>query len=337
MAAVDVLVAPDSFKGTATARTLAAAGVAAARRAGWGAGACPLSDGGEGFADVLEVLGGEERTASVVDARGRPLTAGWRLVGDLAVVETARAIGLVGSGGAEGNDPVGATSRGAGLLVAAAIDAGVRRVLVGLGGSATTDGGAGAVAALEEAGGTGSVEVVVACDVRTPFREAAAAFGPQKGATPTQVVELRGRLDALADHYLARYGLDVDALPGSGAAGGLAGGLAALGATLRPGFDVVAEAVGLDGWLVPLDLVVTGEGCLDASSWEGKVVGGVVALARSRNLPVLVVAGRFGPGGPRPGPGLGFVSLTDRFGADRSRADPAGCFAAVLAGDLPAP
>ena len=149
----------------------------------------------------------------------------------------------------------------------------------------------------------------MACDVETRFVDAAEQFGPQKGATPAQVVELRDRLAALAVDLRDRYGVDVAALPGAGAAGGLAGGLAALGARLVPGFGVVAESVGLVDRLARVDLVVTGEGRLDASSWSGKVVGGVVGAARRVGVPVLVVAGAVGPGGiegpEADGPGRG--------------------------------
>ena len=135
--------------------------------------------------------------------------------------------------------------------------------------------------------------MTVACDVSTPFLEAATVFGPQKGATEAQVALLTRRLAALADQYLHRTGVDVRALPGAGAAGGLAGGLAAIGAELEPGFDVVAGAAGLEGALVGVDLVVTGEGRLDATSFEGKVVGGVLEWATDAGVAhAAVVAGQ---------------------------------------------
>jgi len=261
----------------------------------------------------------------------------------VAVVESAAASGLPLAGGAEGNDPMGATTRGTGELIAAAAAAGARRVLVGVGGSATTDGGRGALEAIDAAGGIGGVEVVVACDVGTGFIDAAEQFGPQKGATAAQVVELRDRLAAFAVQLREDYGVDVTTLPGAGAAGGLAGGLAALGARLVPGFGVVAESVGLFDRIARVDLVVTGEGRLDASSWSGKVVGEVVGAARHAGVPVLVVAGGVGPGGiegiaaaagDAPHVRVEVCSLSDRFGEARARRDPVGCVEAVVASAL---
>jgi glycerate kinase len=184
-----------------------------------------------------------------------------------------------------------ASTRGTGELIAAAIRAGARRVIVGVGGSATTDGG---LAALEALGWSfGAVPVTVACDVTTPFLDAAKVFAPQKGATDAQVSLLTRRLASLAEQYEQRTGVDVRTLPGAGAAGGLAGGLAAIGAEIEPGFDVVANAVGLDGALEGVDLVVTGEGRLDATSFAGKVVGGVLEWAADAGTPhVAVIAGQ---------------------------------------------
>ena len=345
-----VLAAPDAFKGTAAAAAVAEAVAEAARGAGWGARTLPLSDGGEGFADVVAAArggGGPQsgtwRRRQVTGPLGRPVTARWWLAGTEAVVESAAASGLPLAGGPEANDPVGATTRGTGELVVEALAAGARRVLVGVGGSATTDGGRGAVQAIEEAGGLGGADVVVACDVETRFVDAAARFGPQKGATPSQVAELTAALTAYAAELLGRYGVDVTAPPGAGAAGGLAGGLFALGARLLPGFEVVADAVGLAGAMEACDLVVTGEGRLDATSWHGKVVGGVLGHAARAGRPVLVVAGAVGPGG-LDGVGPGAVrSLSEQCGPDRALADPAGCVAQVVAaylaglGEGPAP
>jgi glycerate kinase len=309
-----------------------------------------LSDGGEGFADVLAAVrspGRADRLGAwhetpVTGPLGRIVVARWWMAEGVAVVESAAASGLPLAGGAEGNDPVAATTRGTGELLVAAVSAGARRVLVGVGGSATTDGGRGALEAIEDAGGLAGIDVVVACDVETRFVQAAEVFGPQKGATPAQVVELRARLAALAVEIRERYGVDVTALPGSGAAGGLAGGLAALGARLVPGFGVVAESVGLLDRLVGTDLVVTGEGCLDASSWSGKVVGGVVRAAAEAGVPVLVVAGVVGAGGvDGPGglegsnaPAVEVCSLTERFGEARALRDPGGCVEEVVADAL---
>src|SRR5262249_23306709 len=146
-----------------------------------------------------------------------------------------------------------------------------------VGGSATTDGGLAAVEALGWS--LQGLDVTIACDVETPFLDAARVYGPQKGATSAQIALLERRLAKLADQYRARTGVDVTQLAGAGAAGGLAGGLAAIGAQLVPGFDAVAEAVGLEGAFTGADFVCTGEGKLDASSLDGKVVGGVLAWA----------------------------------------------------------
>ena len=192
-------------------------------------------------------------------------------------------------------DALHATTRGTGELIAAALRAGARSVIVGVGGSATTDGGLPALDALRWS--FGSVPVVVACDVTTTFCDAARVYGPQKGATPAQIELLTRRLDTLAATYAQRTGVDVTTIDGSGAAGGLAGGLAAIGATLEPGFDVVADAVGLDDRLeAGCDLLVTGEGALDATSLEGKVVAGAIDAARAHDVDhVAVVCGRADP------------------------------------------
>jgi glycerate kinase len=141
-------------------------------------------------------------------------------------------------------------------------------------------------------------DVTVAYDVETPFLDAARVYGPQKGATAAQVSLLTRRLERLAEEYERRTGVDVTVLPGAGAAGGLAGGLAAIGARLEPGFDVVAQHAGLDAALAGVDLVVTGEGSVDATSFEGKVVGGVIDWATSEGVPgCAVIAGQItGPG-----------------------------------------
>ncbi len=316
-----VVAAPDRFRGTATASEVAAA----IGRAVEGCDLAPVADGGEG---TLEVLGGTVRRATVRGPLGDPVVAEWRMQADgTAVVEMARASGLGLAGGPEGNDPLRATTAGTGELIAAALDAGAHRVIVGAGGSASTDGGLAALTALNprrrlHAG----VELVVACDVDTLFLDAAEVFAPEKGATPAQVALLRRRLERLAQVYERDYGVDVTALPGSGAAGGLAGGLAAAGAELVPGFDVVAEALGLADRIAGAALVVTGEGTLDAESFEGKAVGGVVDLAIEAGVPVLIVAGEVVADElPDLPASVEVVSLTARFGRERAMADAAGC------------
>src|SRR5262249_26469370 len=158
--------------------------------------------------------GGEVRTTVVTGPLGHPVEARWRWVDGLAIVESAQASGLDLAGGPALNDPVGATSRGTGEVIAAAIAAGARRVLGGLGGTAMTDGGLGAIEAIEGVGGLGDVALEVACDVDTPFTQAAPVFAPQKGATPEQVAVLGSRLGELVLHFRHEYGVDVEALPG---------------------------------------------------------------------------------------------------------------------------
>jgi glycerate kinase len=327
------VLAPDKLRGTLSAPQAAEALAAATRASGWAADAVPLSDGGEGFLDVLATMGGALRRTRVTGPLGAPVTAPWRLVGDLAVIESALASGLELAGGAPGNRPLEATSRGSGELLVAALEAGAGRLLVGVGGSAMTDGGAGAIEVVEERGGFGGAEVVVACDVQATFLEAATRFGPQKGAGPDEVTVLERRLEQLAADYAARYGLEVTTLPGAGAAGGLAGGLAALGARLVPGFQVVADTVGLDRRLTGAALVLTAEGRLDASSWTGKVVGGVVASASAHGIDAVVLAGSVDEAGGEEAArrGVEVIDLEARFGAERSRADAARCLAEAAA------
>jgi glycerate kinase len=320
-----VVAAPDTFRGTASARDVAAAVGRAAWEAGWDCDEIPMSDGGEGF---LDALGGANRSTEVTGPLGDPVTAGWRLDGRRAVVEMAQASGIELVGGAAGNDPVAAATHGTGELVAAAADAGARRILVGVGGSATTDGGLGALRALHPLARYRGVELVVACDVRTRFLDAAEVFAPQKGASPAQVQLLARRLERLAQVYLEEYGVDVRDLPGSGAAGGLAGGLAAIGAELVEGFEVVAEENDLFGRIEGADLVITGEGFLDAQSFDGKVVGGVAAMAAEAGVPVAAVVGEVFDGVSAR---LDAVSLSARFGDDRSRHDTVGCIEQVAA------
>ena len=325
-----VVAAPDRFRGAASAVDVAAAITRAAESAGCTCDRAPLADGGDG---TLEALGGAVRTTTVRGPLGDPVVAEWRMQGDgTAVVEMARASGLTLAGGPEGNDPLRASTAGTGELIAAALDAGARRVIVGAGGSASTDGGLAALTALNprrrlHAG----VELIVACDVDTLFVDAAEVFAPQKGATPAQVALLRRRLERLAQIYVRDYGVDVTERPGSGAAGGLAGGLAAAGAELVAGFDVVAEAISLPERIAGADLVVTGEGTVDGDSFEGKVVGGVVELATEAGVPVLVIAGEvLADELPELPASVEVVSLVPRFGPERVVADVAGCVAEVV-------
>ena len=316
-----VLAAPDKFRGTAAASEIAAAVAVAAEAASANCDQAPMADGGEG---TLEALGGPTRSSVVTGPLGEPVTAPWRLSRGTAVIEMALASGLAVAGGASANDPLNATTAGTGELIAEAVGAGARRVVVAVGGSATTDGGLGALQALPSEARMRGVEMVVACDVRTPFLDAAAVYGPQKGASPAQVEMLSRRLTRLAQLYLHDYGVDVTELPGAGAAGGLAGGLAARGAGLVDGFEVVADELGLHERIMAADLVVTGEGRYDATSLEGKVVGAVAQSAAHSGIPVLAVVGSADPAAPRP-PGLDIIDLTARFGPDLAAADPCGC------------
>ncbi|MFN8017213.1 MAG: glycerate kinase [Acidimicrobiales bacterium] len=320
-----VLAAPDKFRGTATAAEAAAAIAAGVRAAGAGrAREVPLSDGGEGF---LEAFGGANRVSVVTGPLGDPTPAGWRLAGRVAVIEMAQASGLALVGGAEGNDPVAASTVGTGQLIAEALDAGARRIFVGHGGSATTDGGLPALRALHPPARLKGVELVAAVDVRCTFVEAAELFAPQKGASPNQVQLLRRRLERLAQVYLEDHGVDVADIEGSGAAGGLAGGLAAVGATITSGFELIADELDLAAAVEEADLVVTGEGFLDEMSFDGKVVGGVGELAAEFGVPVLVVAGEVFDGVEDR---VDAVSLVARFGRERAMGDTAACIAEAV-------
>ncbi len=277
-----VVAAVDKFRGTASAADVAAAIGHACWELGHDCEEIALADGGEG---LLDVLGGPNRRNVVTGPLGDAVEADWRLHRGTAIIEMARASGLVLAGGADGNDPMAATTTGVGELIDRALDGGATRIIVGLGGSATTDGGLGALRAIHAPARLRRVELLVACDVTTLFVDAAAVFGPQKGATPAQVALLTRRLERLHQMYRDEYGVDVSTIPGSGAAGGLAGALAALGGRLVPGFELVADEIDLADRLEGVDFVITGEGHLDEQSFEGKVVGGVAAYASRGRRP----------------------------------------------------
>lgn len=282
------LVAPDSFKGTFSASEVAAAIASGLRAAGREAVELPVADGGEGTMEVLVgALGGELRTVTASDPLGRPVEAAFALLPDgTAVVETAQASGL-GLVDERERDAWAATTRGTGDLIVAAADAGAERVIVTVGGSATTDGGAGAVEALDEAGV--QVELDVLADVRTPFEQAARVFGPQKGADPSMVKRLERRLHRQADGYLR----DPRGERMTGAAGGLSGGLwAQHGARLVPGAAYVLDAIGFDGRMRAVAFVVTGEGQLDGQTLQGKIVGEVATRCRQGGVACHAVVGR---------------------------------------------
>lgn len=319
-----VVVAPDSFGGT-----LSAAAAATAIAAGWTTAAHhdevvqrPLSDGGPGFIDVLTTaLTGTRLTVRVPDPLGRDVQAQVLVVDRIAYVESAQACGLHLLAASE-RDPLVTTSYGLGILLAAAVDSGARTVVVGLGGSATNDGGAGMLAALgavpRDADGAAlphggavlyaaaaidapprlrGVDLILATDVDNPLlgpAGASAVFGPQKGASADDVDRLDHALSVWADVLQSLPGCppSVAAIAGAGAAGGIGAALLALGGRREAGIGLVRRLVGFDAALDGAGLAVTGEGTFDAQSTRGKVVSGVAAAAAERGLPCLVIAGQ---------------------------------------------
>ena len=314
-----VLAAVDKFRGTASAAQVASAIGHACWELGVDCVEAPIADGGEG---TLDALGGPNRTTRVTDPLGKPVEAQWRLAGDTAVIEMARASGLSLVGGAKKNDVIAASTIGTGQLIDTALNDGAKRIIVCVGGSATVDGGLGAIRAIGTPARLRGTEFIVACDVRALFTDAARLFGAQKGATPVQIEFLSGRLEQLQQSYLHDYGIDVSLLVGGGAAGGLAGGLSALGASLVPGFDVVADEVGLHEQVAQCDLIITGEGYLDNESFDGKVVGGVQQLAQQFNKPVVVICGGADVDAQQR---IDSFSLIQNFGESESFSQPLMC------------
>jgi glycerate kinase len=280
---VRVLLCPASLKGVLTAREAAAALAGGVRAAGADAIELPVADGGEGTGEALHAaLGGEWREAFVSDALGRRVGAEWLLLPDgRAVVEAAAAIGLPLLAESE-RDPLVASSRGLGELVLAALQEGPSGLVVGLGGSATVDGGLG----LREVLRSLPVTTTVLCDVRTELADAARLFGPQKGASAEEVEVLDRRLAGMSE--LAPYA----SLPGSGAAGGLGAAFAALGAELVPGAPAVLDLAGFDERLAGCDLAITGEGQVDRTTTEGKAPGVVAARCAAARVRCVVFGGR---------------------------------------------
>jgi glycerate 2-kinase len=286
-----VLVAPDSFKGTFRASEVAAAIGRGLERAGlMPPDLCPVADGGEGTLDaLLPQLGGELVAVEVQDPLGREIRAGFGLVedGGTAIVEMASASGL-GLVAEDERDAWAASTYGTGQLIAAAAEAGAQVILVAVGGSATTDGGAGALEAIADHGGIRGARIVVLTDVRTVFEDAPKVFGPQKGADPDMVEKLRERLEQLA----ATLPRDPRGVPMTGAAGGLSGGLwAAHGAALEPGAPFVLDALDFDERMRASRAVVTGEGKLDEQTLEGKLVGEIGTRARQAGVPLHAIVG----------------------------------------------
>lgn len=288
-----ILVAPDSFKGTFSSVQVARYISAGIRAEGCNAIECPLADGGEGTLDVLLLaLNGEQLTQSVRGPLGEQVVARWGWVAEqrLAIIEVAQVCGLHLSGRTP-CDALRASTEGVGELLIAAAESGAERIVVAAGGSATTDGGLGAIDSLkgrEEVFAGISIEVL--SDVTVNFEDAATVFAPQKGADPATVQLLSERLDHVADLYVKRFGRDPRGLAQTGAAGGLSGALwSALGATLFSGADYILDLVGFDELARSADAVVLGEGKLDAQSFLGKIVG--VAASRVHDRPVFAVVG----------------------------------------------
>ena len=299
-----VLIAPDSFKGSLTSVQ-----VARALADGWLRARpddevvlCPLADGGEGTLAAIEAAGGwTVRTATVRDPLLRPVDARWLLSSDgtRAVVEMAEASGLSRVAPAD-RDAIAATSVGTGELVGAAIDAGAHHVTLGIGGSATTDGGRGLLEGLGDgARRLDETDIEVACDVSNPLlgpTGAAATYGPQKGASPDDVAALDARNAVWADELETLEGRRERDTPGAGAAGGVGFGLlAAQGRfrsfALRPGIDLVMEATDFPARLERADLVITGEGRIDAQTGFGKTALGVAKRAAAARVPCIAVGG----------------------------------------------
>jgi glycerate kinase len=356
---VRVLVCPDKFAGT-----LSAVAAADAIAEGWRAAAPgdevatrPLADGGPGFLEVLAAAVGQHYRLPVtaVDPLGRPAAAEVLVAGDTAYVESAQACGLHLLAEPE-RDPRRTTSYGLGVLIAVAAETGAGRVVVGLGGSATNDGGAGLLAALGAApvdaaglvlpyGGAAlvavaglsgapvlrPVELVAATDVDNPLTGtagASAVFGPQKGASEADVALLDaalGRFAGVLEDALVGCPPGLAGLPGGGAAGGLGAALLALGGRCESGIGLVRRVCGLDAALADADLVITGEGSFDAQSLRGKVVAGVAGAARERGLPCLVLAGRVSVGEDEAAAAgvTAARALVDLVGADRAMREPA--------------
>jgi glycerate kinase len=284
-----ILVAPDSFKGTFSAREVAQAIARGLRAAGRDAVELPVGDGGEGTMDALvAALGGQLRTAVVSDPLGQAVEATFALLpdGETAIVETAQASGLWRVSEEE-RDAWAASTRGTGELIAAAAKAGASMVIVTVGGSATTDGGLGAIEALAEAGV--DVQLDVLCDVRSAWEDAPRLYGPQKGADPATVARLERRLDDLAQ----KAPRDPRGVAYTGSAGGLSGGLWAFrGARLFPGAAYVLDALGFDERLREATFVVTGEGRLDSQTLEGKIVAEVALRCPRAGVPCHAVVGQ---------------------------------------------
>ena len=318
------VVVSDSFKGTVSSREICAIAQQVIPRH---FPACevvciPVADGGEGTVDCfIQAMGAQRVEVTVTNALGEKSAAAYARIGELAIIEMAAAAGLPQVGALR--CPGTATTYGVGELIAHAVDSGCRKILLGLGGSATNDGGCGCAAALGvrfyDAAGQSfvpvgdtlgriaridtakadellrSVEITVMCDVTNPLygpTGAAYVFAPQKGADAEKVKSLDAGLRHFGDVIRSQYGLDVSAMPGAGAAGGMgAGCVALLGGTIQSGIDAVLDVTGFDRQLEGADLVITGEGRIDSQSADGKVVSGVARRTRAKGIPLIAIAG----------------------------------------------
>ena len=318
------VVVSDSFKGTVSSREICAIAQQVIPRH---FPACevvciPVADGGEGTVDCfVQAMGAKRVGVTVTNALGEKSAAAYARLGELAIIEMAAAAGLPQVGALR--CPGTATTYGVGELIAHAVDSGCRKILLGLGGSATNDGGCGCAAALGvrfyDADGQSfvpvgdtlwriaridtaeaeallrSVEITVMCDVTNPLygpTGAAYVFAPQKGADAEKVKSLDAGLRHFGDVIRSQYGLDVGAMPGAGAAGGMgAGCVALLGGTIQSGIDAVLDVTGFDRQLEGADLVITGEGSIDSQSADGKVISGVARRTRAKGVPLIAIAG----------------------------------------------
>ncbi|QCO98033.1 glycerate kinase [Arthrobacter sp. 24S4-2] len=286
-----ILIAPDSFKGTFTASRVASLIAGGAHAYGADVTELPVADGGEGTCEILSSsLGAEEVWVETFGPWREPLRACYGLAPNgTAVVGLAAASGITAPCTGERN-ALTADTYGTGVLMAHAARSGARRILVAAGGSATTDGGSGAITAIEEHGGLRGATVTVLSDVTTVFENAARVFGPQKGASPTEVDQLTARLHAHASDYPR----DPRGVPRTGAAGGFSGGMWSMyGATLVPGAEFVLNLVDFDRSAANADAIVVGEGRLDSQTGQGKIISEI--LARSTGKPVYAVVGSVDP------------------------------------------
>lgn len=293
-----IVIAPDSFKGCLSSREVAEAAAEAIREIRPDAQTVivPVADGGEGTVEAMaSALGGEIVKARVSDPLGRPVDASYCIAGEFAVIEVAAACGLTLLKREERN-PLRTGTRGVGELILDAVDRGCRKFLVGLGGSATNDGGRGMVEVPGFLERTAGCMFTVACDVTTTFLDATKVFGPQKGARPWDIPVLEARMYEWSQETREATGVDVTVIPGSGAAGGLGGAFAAwLGARLLPGIEMVLEAVGFDRLLEGADLVITGEGCSDFQTAKGKTPWGVLNHSDRLRIPTVLLSGAVRP------------------------------------------